>query len=52
MQIYEVFSLVMKEKENFIKPKKEVITAELDGNQLQSLENLSSVMAEYGKLDN
>ena len=51
MQIYEAFSLVIKERENFIRPKETIIQTELSADQLQSLEELDKVMGRYGELN-
>lgn len=50
IKIYEVFQLVSKEKENFIRPEEIVNSVELTEDQIKSLDNLSEVMDEYKQL--
>lgn len=50
IKIYEVFQLVLKEKENFVRPDEVFDSVELTEEQLQSLDRLSEVMDEYKQL--
>ena len=52
IKIYDVFQLVLKEKENFERPEDKKETTELTSTQVASLERLSGVMNEYENLGN